>query len=172
MKGAPERILDRCTTILNKGKEEAISGEHKKKINKAIQDMGYMGERVLGFADLILPSSNYPSNFVYNTEKVNFPLTGLRFCGLMSMIDPARPGVPEAVNICKQAGIKVYMVTGDHPITAMAIARKVGKNWLNLLSYKRTFETSHNQVKIIYVKVLFSLTNKPVILVYYINVPN
>lgn len=57
---------------------------------------------------------------------MNFPSTGLRFVGLISMIDPPRPTVPDAVEKCLRAGIKVIMVTGDHPITAKAIARAVG----------------------------------------------
>jgi len=64
-------------------------------------------------------------------EEVNFPLNrgdedGLCFVGLYAMIDPPRPGVPEAVGRCQSAGIKVIMVTGDHPVTAKAIAEKVG----------------------------------------------
>jgi len=64
-------------------------------------------------------------------EEVNFPLNrgdeeGLVFVGLYAMIDPPRPGVPEAVGRCQSAGIKVVMVTGDHPVTAKAIAEKVG----------------------------------------------
>jgi len=65
-------------------------------------------------------------------EEVNFPLNrgngeeGLVFVGLYAMIDPPRPGVPEAVGRCQSAGIKVIMVTGDHPVTAKAIAEKVG----------------------------------------------
>jgi len=50
----------------------------------------------------------------------------LTFVGLMSMIDPPRAAVPDAVAKCRSAGIKVIMVTGDHPITAKAIARSVG----------------------------------------------
>jgi len=56
----------------------------------------------------------------------NFPLKDLCFVGLMSMIDPPRAAVPDAVSKCRSAGIKVIMVTGDHPITAKAIARGVG----------------------------------------------
>lgn len=56
----------------------------------------------------------------------NFPLENLCFVGLMSMIDPPRAAVPDAVSKCRSAGIKVIMVTGDHPITAKAIARGVG----------------------------------------------
>merc|ERR1712002_687237 len=59
-------------------------------------------------------------------DDVNFPVEGLRFVGLMSMIDPPRAAVPDAVAKCRSAGIKVIMVTGDHPITAKAIARSVG----------------------------------------------
>merc|ERR1712241_1196348 len=64
-------------------------------------------------------------------DEVNFPLNrgdeeGLVFVGLYAMIDPPRPGVPEAVGRCQSAGIKVIMVTGDHPVTAKAIAEKVG----------------------------------------------
>ena len=56
----------------------------------------------------------------------NFPLENLCFVGLMSMIDPPRAAVPDAVSKCRSAGIKVIMVTGDHPITAKAIAKGVG----------------------------------------------
>ena len=57
---------------------------------------------------------------------MNFPLEGLRFVGLISMIDPPRAAVPDAVAKCRSAGIKVIMVTGDYPITATAIAKGVG----------------------------------------------
>ena len=64
--------------------------------------------------------------FVLNLQPPNFPLKDLCFVGLMSMIDPPRAAVPDAVSKCRSAGIKVIMVTGDHPITAKAIARGVG----------------------------------------------
>ena len=59
--------------------------------------------------------------FKFDGDDPNFPLTGLRFIGLMSMIDPPRAAVPDAVSKCRSAGIKVIMVTGDHPITAKVI---------------------------------------------------
>merc|ERR1711911_577014 len=68
----------------------------------------------------------FPKGFSFNADDPNFPLTGMRFAGLMSMIDPPRAAVPDAVAKCRSAGIKVIMVTGDHPITAKAIARSVG----------------------------------------------
>lgn len=80
----------------------------------------------VGFCDFLLPASDYPEGFQFNTENINFPLKNLRFVGLMSMIDPPRAAVPDAVRLCRSAGIRVVMVTGDHPITAKAIARSVG----------------------------------------------
>merc|ERR1719201_1021555 len=85
-----------------------------------------MGERVLGFCDMVLPADKYPVGYPFDADEANFPLEGLRFVGLMSMIDPPRAAVPDAVTKCRSAGIKVIMVTGDHPITAKAIARSVG----------------------------------------------
>merc|ERR1712122_451030 len=74
----------------------------------------------------MLPADKYPAGYPYDADEENFPLEGLRFVGLMSMIDPPRAAVPDAVLKCRSAGIKVIMVTGDHPITAGAIARSVG----------------------------------------------
>ena len=126
MKGAPERILDRCSTILINGEEKKMSEEWKEAFNNAYMELGGLGERVLGFCDFYLDAEQYPSGFPFDGEEVNFPLEGLRFVGLMSMIDPPRAAVPDAVTKCRSAGIKVIMVTGDHPITAKAIARSVG----------------------------------------------
>ena len=75
---------------------------------------------------MMLPQDKYPKNFRYDADNVNFPLDGLRFLGLMSMIDPPRAAVPDAVAKCRSAGIKIIMVTGDHPITAKSIAKSVG----------------------------------------------
>lgn len=69
----------------------------------------------------------YTRNFKYATEpEPNFPTESLRFIGLISLMDPPRPQALDAMIKCKCASIKVIMVTGDHPLTAKAIARKVG----------------------------------------------
>ena len=73
-----------------------------------------------------LDDEKYTDDYVFDADEQNFPLTGLRFVGLMSLIDPPRAAVPDAVTKCRSAGIKVIMVTGDHPITAKAIAKSVG----------------------------------------------
>ncbi|XP_008549107.1 sodium/potassium-transporting ATPase subunit alpha isoform X1 [Microplitis demolitor] len=126
MKGAPERILDRCSTIFIGGKEKVLDEEMKEAFNNAYLELGGLGERVLGFCDYVLPSDKYPVGFKFNSDDPNFPTENLRFVGLMSMIDPPRAAVPDAVAKCRSAGIKVIMVTGDHPITAKAIAKSVG----------------------------------------------
>ena len=126
MKGAPERILNRCSTIFVSGQEFPMDGHWKDAFNAAYLELGSRGERVLGFCDYKLPVDKYPPGYKFDAEKQNFPLDGLRFVGLMSMIDPPRAAVPEAVAKCRSAGIKVIMITGDHPITAKAIAKSVG----------------------------------------------
>nr|KAG5705317.1 hypothetical protein BaRGS_010768 [Batillaria attramentaria] len=126
MKGAPERIMDRCATVLLHGKEQPIDDSFREAFNAAYLELGGLGERVLGFCDYYLPTDEFPPGFAFDAEGPNFPITGLRFVGLMSMIDPPRAAVPDAVGKCRSAGIKVIMVTGDHPITAKAIARGVG----------------------------------------------
>merc|ERR1711953_1396860 len=126
MKGAPERIVDRCSTIIVEGRELPMTEEWKNAFETAYMELGGLGERVLGFCDYMLPADKYPTGYPFDADDVNFPLEGLRFVGLMSMIDPPRAAVPDAVSKCRSAGIKVIMVTGDHPITAKAIARSVG----------------------------------------------
>uniref|UniRef100_A0A4W3JMI5 Sodium/potassium-transporting ATPase subunit alpha n=1 Tax=Callorhinchus milii TaxID=7868 RepID=A0A4W3JMI5_CALMI len=79
-----------------------------------------------GFCHQYLSETDYPRGYKFDTDTVNFPTSELCFVGLMSMIDPPRAAVPDAVGKCRSAGIKVIMVTGDHPITAKAIAKGVG----------------------------------------------
>uniref|UniRef100_A0A8U8C9Z6 Sodium/potassium-transporting ATPase subunit alpha n=1 Tax=Geospiza parvula TaxID=87175 RepID=A0A8U8C9Z6_GEOPR len=126
MKGAPERILDRCSTILLQGKEQPLDEEMKEAFQNAYLELGGLGERVLGFCHFYLPEEQYPKGFAFDCDDVNFATDNLCFVGLMSMIDPPRAAVPDAVGKCRSAGIKVIMVTGDHPITAKAIAKGVG----------------------------------------------
>ena len=111
MKGAPERILARCSSILVGDREEEMSDQWKGRVEAAYLELGGMGERVLGFCDYVLPKDDYPRGFAFDPDEENFPLTGLRFVGLMSMIDPPRAAVPDAVNKCRSAGIKVIMVS-------------------------------------------------------------
>ena len=103
-----------------------MDDDWKNSFENAYMELGGLGERVLGFCDFLLDIEKYPEGFAFDADEVNFPIEGLRFVGLMSMIDPPRAAVPDAVAKCRSAGIKVIMVTGDHPITAKAIAKSVG----------------------------------------------
>uniref|UniRef100_A0A671V568 Sodium/potassium-transporting ATPase subunit alpha n=1 Tax=Sparus aurata TaxID=8175 RepID=A0A671V568_SPAAU len=126
MKGAPERILDRCSTIMIHGQEQPLDENWREAFQNAYMELGGLGERVLGFCHLNLSSSQFPRGFTFDSDETNFPTEKLCFLGLISMIDPPRAAVPDAVGKCRSAGIKVIMVTGDHPITAKAIAKGVG----------------------------------------------
>merc|ERR1712126_311759 len=109
MKGAPERILDICSTITVNGQDMALDQHWKDRFLHAYEELGGLGERVLGFCDFRLPVNQFPRGFPFNADEVNFPLKNLRFVGLMSMIDPPRAAVPDAVLKCRSAGIKVIM---------------------------------------------------------------
>ena len=126
MKGAPEQIFEHCSSIYTLGSYMPLTDFQRIEFHETYDHLGGAGERVLGFADHILPLETFPIGFPFDNQNVNFPLEGLTFVGLMSMIDPPRPNVPNAVSKCRTAGIKVIMVTGDHPITAKAIAKQVG----------------------------------------------
>ena len=63
-----------------------------------------------GFCDFFLPEEQFPKGYPFDADEENFPLTGLRFVGLMAMIDPPRAAVPDAVGKCRSAGIKVSHV--------------------------------------------------------------
>uniref|UniRef100_W5M0Y2 Sodium/potassium-transporting ATPase subunit alpha n=1 Tax=Lepisosteus oculatus TaxID=7918 RepID=W5M0Y2_LEPOC len=111
MKGAPERILDRCSTILIQGQEVPLDEDMKDAFQNAYMELGGLGERVLGFCHYHLSPDKFPRGFRFDTEDVNFPTEDLCFVGLMSMIDPPRAAVPDAVGKCRSAGIKVRVTT-------------------------------------------------------------
>ncbi len=111
MKGAPEVILKRCSSILIDGEEKELDADLKQAFENAYMELGGLGERVLGFCDKVLPKEDFPEGFAFDPEGPNFPLEGLRFVGLMSLIDPPRAAVPDAVTKCRSAGIKVLIIS-------------------------------------------------------------
>jgi sodium/potassium-transporting ATPase subunit alpha len=115
-KGAPESVLPLCRSILINGKIEPLGVEVKEGIVQAQDAMARQGLRVLAFAYRNLAVG-------YDRERLEEDLV---FTGLAGLEDPPRPEVPEALRKCREAGIKVIMVTGDHPRTATAIAREIG----------------------------------------------
>ncbi|KAL4707722.1 hypothetical protein ACJJTC_014903 [Scirpophaga incertulas] len=126
MKGAPECIISRCATI-ELGKANVIMTKKiKKNIDEATDALASTGNRVLAFADLILDSEKYPLNYEFNIEEINFPTDNLRFLGAMGLMDPPRVEALPSIQRVRAAGVRVMMVTGDHPFTARAIAYEVG----------------------------------------------
>jgi len=127
LNGAPERVWQLCSHILTGpgGQCEGLRDEHRAAYDETYEVMASRGNRVLGFAELLLPGKQYPEDFVFDKKTKNYPLGNFVFVGLASLHDPPKHGVREAIGHCRIAGVKVIMVTGDHPLTAEAIARKI-----------------------------------------------
>ncbi|KAG1087574.1 hypothetical protein G6F42_020557 [Rhizopus arrhizus] len=126
VKGAPERVLNLCDRILlEDGSSVPLSDEHRAAFQETYAYMAGQGHRVLAFAQDLLPENEYPSGFKFDKSAKNYPMSGMTFVALCSLEDPPKHGVREAIGKCREAGIKVMMVTGDHPLTAEAIGRKI-----------------------------------------------
>ena len=118
-KGAPDVLLKRCNKVYHNGNVTTLDYSKTKLIENQNNKMADEALRVLAIAYLDIPS--LPSKIDTETVEKN-----LIFIGLIGMIDPPREGVKEAVATCKKAGIKTVMITGDHIITAKAIAKDLG----------------------------------------------
>ncbi|KAJ2157889.1 hypothetical protein GGF46_004175 [Coemansia sp. RSA 552] len=125
IKGAPERVLRLCTTILRDGRAEPLTDAHGAEYDETYRFMAAQGHRVLAFAQLQLDGQAYPADYAFDRKRENYPTGGYTFVGLASLEDPPKHGVREAIGRCRGAGIQVVMVTGDHPLTAEAIGRKI-----------------------------------------------
>ncbi len=112
-KGAPEVILAACTRYLDKDGERALDETTRQKLLAEAQDMANEALRVLAVAAR-------PAETLQEAEQ------GMTFLGLVGMIDPPRPEARQAIQVCAQAGIRPVMITGDHPVTAQAVARELG----------------------------------------------
>ena len=106
-KGAPEAIAELC----------GLTYEQRARVLQQVDDMANRGLRVLGVA-----RGEWRSTVVPDTPRA----LGLRYLGLVGLADPVRPGVPEAIAECQSARIRVVMITGDYPVTAMNIAHQIG----------------------------------------------
>ena len=116
-KGAPESVLPLCELVEHDGRELAFDKHARHAASEAQQVMADQGLRVLAFACRRLTLEEKPGDALE---------ADLVFSGLIGLYDPPRAEVPAAIARCRSAGIKVIMVTGDHPHTASAIAREVG----------------------------------------------
>lgn len=114
IKGAPDILIEKCTEILDGDKIRKITADDVKNIKAANSGMAHKALRVLAVA---LKKSELA------TDKLE---SNMVFVGLVGMIDPPRPEVKEAVKVCKRAGMRPIMITGDHIDTASAIAEQIG----------------------------------------------
>ena len=112
-KGAPELIVESCAKQLTEKGEIGLTDDDKKAILAAGRHLASEALRVLAVA--VKPDAT-----LENAER------GMTFLGLVGMIDPPRPEVKAAIVKCQQAGIRPVMITGDHPLTAQAVARQLG----------------------------------------------
>ncbi len=116
-KGAPEVILEKCRHEWRHGQADPLSPERRAEIRAMAEAMAAQALRVLGLAERHHPDADHESA---RREE------DLIFAGLVGMIDPPRDEARVAVGLCRGAGIRPVMITGDHPITALAIARELG----------------------------------------------
>ena len=118
VKGAPEQVLPRCSNMLSSLGEASLTQDTLKGFLSESHELGLQGMRVLALAyRQVGAMKKYTSE---NTEN------GLVFVGLVAMEDPPRPEAASAISLCRSAGIRAVMITGDSLPTASAIARKVG----------------------------------------------
>jgi Ca2+-transporting ATPase len=114
VKGAPEAVLNASDKVIAEEGEVALDAAMRGEWHARVEELGHHGLRVLACA------------MKSGTRADAAPYEGLTFVGLIGLEDPARADVPQAIQDCQQAGIRVVMVTGDHAVTARSIGRAVG----------------------------------------------
>jgi len=119
IKGAPEVVLERCSTVARGGRAVELTAEERVKISAVNEKMASEALRVLALA--YKEEEEVPEELDEKTFETDFALLGL-----VGMIDPPREEVKDALKLCHDAGIKVVMITGDHKLTAVAVAKELG----------------------------------------------
>ncbi|NQV00270.1 MAG: HAD-IC family P-type ATPase [Parcubacteria group bacterium] len=120
IKGSAERLMERSQYLCEEGVTRELNDSDRSKVIKSNENLSNKAYRVLACAYKEIEDNGSEINLL---EEVK---TGLVFTGLVGMRDPIRPGVKEAIQLCQRAGIKIKMITGDHRLTAKAIATEVG----------------------------------------------
>ncbi|HRP98012.1 MAG TPA: HAD-IC family P-type ATPase, partial [Rhodocyclaceae bacterium] len=121
VKGAPDVLIGRATRILGEDGELALDDGARARLSAQNRDMADKAMRVLALAGRRIPARDFDP-----AGDLAAWVSELTLCGLVGIIDPPRPEARESIALCRDAGIKVKMITGDHPVTAAAIARELG----------------------------------------------
>ena len=136
-KGAPDVLLERCTYIKEGNKRRPLTAEDRLRIEDALHRFAGQGLRTLAIAEHPL------AGLELDVETVEHELTLL---GIVGMLDPPRPQVPEAVAMAKQAGIRIVMITGDSADTGLAIANQVGIDTSTAITGSELTQMSDDQL--------------------------
>uniref|UniRef100_A0A914HDA1 Cation-transporting P-type ATPase N-terminal domain-containing protein n=1 Tax=Globodera rostochiensis TaxID=31243 RepID=A0A914HDA1_GLORO len=123
IKGAPEVILSRCSEVAMADGLQLITEEFRNECQIAWDHFGSEGRRVFAFAKKSFRASQ---DTKFTAQSDNYPQEGLTFLGMAAIMDPPRNETAAAIQQCKDAGIKVFMITGDHPTAASAVASQIG----------------------------------------------
>lgn len=115
-KGAADQLIERCTHIFINGRVEVLNDQHRAAIKAQVEHYSHQALRVLGYGTKEITDLNVDGAYE----------TGLTFIGMSGMIDPEREEVKDAIAVAKKAGVRTVMITGDHKVTAFAIARNLG----------------------------------------------
>ena len=122
-KGAPDVLIDLCTHYLSKGEIKPLDSEIRVKLEEAEQNLAMTGYRMLGMGYKSINSQIDRILLSEDTEEIEARLV---YIGAMAIMDPPRKGTKESIGICKKAGIRPIMITGDHLKTALAVATEIG----------------------------------------------
>ncbi|RFU28751.1 hypothetical protein B7463_g7598, partial [Scytalidium lignicola] len=125
-KGAVERIVDLCSYIISDGNKEPLTEGMKENIMTQIDNLAAQGQRVLAVASRVW-EGDFGAQPGHKNDDIRAKVeNNLSFLGLVGIYDPPRDETKGSIQECSQAGIKVHMLTGDHPATATAIAKEIG----------------------------------------------
>ncbi|KAJ7019543.1 HAD-like domain-containing protein [Mycena alexandri] len=142
IKDALQRALAKCTSYLKDGVMRPITDVFRVEYDNAYKYMASCGHRVIACAQALLPGAQYPAEHEFSRTEGNYPSSDYCFVGLVSLEDPPKHGVRKVIGTLPLAGIKVMMVTGNHPKTVEAIAPKI--NLVRMRSCSRGRHLSPN----------------------------
>ncbi|KAN0129016.1 cation transporting ATPase [Lactarius tabidus] len=132
VKGAPEILLGRCSHVISAGTDHPLFLTYaaRQRIVAIQEQWAAQGRRVLLLARRVVPRDALPKEIDPYSEDFNELVDSLNsdliIVGMVGLIDPLKPDIPDTVRICRGAGIRFFVVTGDHPATAVAIAAQAG----------------------------------------------